>query len=285
MSIECSERTPIFPFLLQVVCKECTSSFSTSAIIHDLDPDLLLSRYLPVQALDHYSTLLDVLPLSFLYGASLAKDDTGHLHVDTNSSIVQIHIRAGQYVGSSQKRPGKITIYDTLPYLVRSTQLLTQLKIRYSIFDNHPIPLSLINYIIRQAQHGYNERGHVAAAYAYLLLNGTNPEYMRLDQSALMTYFHKYLMTQSATPFPTTTRNMGGNALSRYFTTSISSQHQQQLSDANKKQSSTNFRAQYLRDQLDKHTQKMLQRRVAFKDIHANRRNMSTGTIGVQKDR
>ena len=108
----------------------------------------------------------------------------GPLHADANSRIVQIHIIPGHYVVSCQDE-GQITIYDSVPYVERSVQLLPQLKVRYSLLEDHPDPLSLVKYIIPQIQSGSNDCGLFAAANAYLILSGTNPQNVILQQCEL----------------------------------------------------------------------------------------------------
>lgn len=199
-----------------------------------------MSGQLPVQALDQFSTLLGLLTPSFLYGATLAKDNIGVHHADRRTRIVQIHIIPGHYVVSCQ-RDNKIYIYDSLPYINRPQQLLPQLQIRYAAFDNHPMPLSLISYVVAQTQYGSSDCGLFAAANAMLLLNDMNPESVALDQSALRNHFRRCLLTQTITPFPTTEHYRTNSSLSRYFTASFSNQ-QKKKSENEKSQDRTEMR-------------------------------------------
>ena len=199
-----------------------------------------MSGQLPVQALDQFSTLLELLTPSFLYGATLAKDNIGVHHADRRTRIVQIHIIPGHYVVSCQ-RDNKIYIYDSLPYINRPQQLLPQLQIRYAAFDNHPMPLSLISYVVAQTQYGSSDCGLFAAANAMLLLNDMNPESVALDQSALRNHFQRCLLTRTITPFPTTEHYRTNSSLSRYFTVSFSNQ-QKKKSENEKSQDRSEMR-------------------------------------------
>ena len=184
---------------------------------------------------------------SFLYGAALAQDYVEPLHADANSRIVQIHIIPGHYVVSCQDE-GQITIYDSVPYVERSVQLLPQLKVRYSLLDDHPDPLSLVKYIIPQIQSGSSDCGLFAAANAYLLLSGTNPQNVILQQSELRSHLHRCLKLKSVTPFPTSATNITDSAINRYFSKSISLQQQKLTSSVNTDKSSNRSRSSYFRE-------------------------------------
>ena len=171
----------------------------------------------------------------------------GPLHADANSRIVQIHIIPGHYVVSCQDE-GQITIYDSVPYVERSVQLLPQLKVRYSLLDNHPDPISLVKYIIPQIQSGSSDCGLFAAANAYLLLSGTNPQNVILQQSELRSHLHRCLKLKSVTPFPTSATNMTDSAINRYFSESISLQQQKLSSSVNTDKLSNRSRSSYFRE-------------------------------------
>ena len=171
----------------------------------------------------------------------------GPLHADANSRIVQIHIIPGHYVVSCQDE-GQITIYDSVPYVERSVQLLPQLKVRYSLLDNHPDPISLVKYIIPQIQSGSSDCGLFAAANAYLLLSGTNPQNVILQQSELRSHLHRCLKLKSVTPFPTSATNMTDSAINRYFSESISLQQQKLSFIVNTDKPSNRSRSSYFRE-------------------------------------
>ena len=189
---------------------------------------------------------MGLLPPSFLYGATLAQDNIGHLRADSDARIVQIHILPGHYVVSCQEK-GKITIYDSVPSLDRSLQLLPQLKIRYVVLDNHPNPLSLVNYIVTQTHHGSSDCGLFAAAIAYLLITDQNPQHVILDQNALRAHLYNCLRMESVTAFPALTFNISDTAMCKYFTNSISLQQRKQHVDVAKYRIPKKSRSSYFK--------------------------------------
>ena len=180
---------------------------SQQFMLHGFDPSTVLDGELDIQALDAFSVLCNLTPPSVPYLAEREKEDLGWRKVEPHHDAIQIHYVANHYV-VVHHRNGIITIYDSLYNPQRINQMLPQLNILYTTLANNPNPFANIQYVVTQSQGSTADCGLFAAANAHLLLTGTNPQDVLLQQGALRQHLYQCLIRRSITPFPHTPRSV-----------------------------------------------------------------------------
>ena len=176
---------------------------SQQFMLHGFDPSTVLDGELDIQALDAFSVLCNLTPPSVPYLAERKKEDLGWRKVEPYHDAIQIHYVANHYVVVHHKN-GIITIYDSLYNPQRIIKMLPQLKILYTTHANNPNPFANIQYVVTQSQGSTADCALFTAANAHLLLTGTNPEDVLLQQGALRQHLYQCLIRKSVTPFPHT---------------------------------------------------------------------------------
>ena len=195
---------------------------------HLFDPASVLQGDIDIQALDMFSVLMGLQPPSCIYAATLSKgkrsQNTVSQHiVSPTDTFVQIHYIDSHYVVSHQQNQ-MVYVYDSLPSCQRVCQLLPQLTMLYEILKSNSNPDSRIKYIIAQHQGSTNDCGAYAAANAYFVSVGQNPQNMILDTKLLRQHLFQCLFDNCVTPFPCKPQTDRTTYLmDQYFTNSLKS--------------------------------------------------------------
>ena len=101
----------------------------------------------------------------------------------------------------SHQNKGIISVYDSLPNRNRVSHLTQQLLLLYELLassDNH----SNIKYVVAQHQGKTNDCGAFAAANAYFLTNGINPQHVNLFAARLRGHLQQCFLQSKIMPFP-----------------------------------------------------------------------------------
>lgn len=98
---------------------------------------------------------------------------------------------------------------------------MPQLLLLYESLRTEEHPESAVRYVVAQFQGSTVDCGLFAAANAYLLLHGHNPQLMQLDQNQLRTHLCQCLQNRTVTSFPVIQTQQPCPQLQRYFTASF----------------------------------------------------------------
>ena len=120
-----------------------------------------------------------------------------------------IHFIDHHYLVSCQSK-GKITIYDSLPDISRTSSLKPQLD---SIYYN--VQIEEIQYCVPQFQGASVDCGLFACANAIMLVNNIDPRTVKLNQPKLRSHLKDILVSGNVSIFPTCSTS---EPLGHYFT-------------------------------------------------------------------
>lgn len=123
-----------------------------------------------------------------------------HLHYSPHESIHIHHI--GNHFATSSSIGNKVIVYDSLRGDSLNETLLNQLSALYS--PDPSISPTVLYAKMAQQQHGSNDCGLFAIAYATDLLLGRDPSQCVYDQYKMRGHLHQCLEARELTPFPKT---------------------------------------------------------------------------------